>query len=600
MKKNLLWMAAAILTCGLAFTACAEKDLPAGPAPVDPEDGWNKETSVIDFEDGTAVFNATSRMSAVVEDNAAKESKVLAFKNAGNCQNGYGFAYYNFADKAKNPTNITIKFDYFNGAGRGCMTIGDGTVRGTDGKGAGMDRINRAPFYGAKGAIFAVGATTDGKNYFVNDSILGAAADWCNKWLTIEVTVYTIERQIEWKIFEGEELLAQSAVKEGEGEETVFTPGKVGYWQEDADNCDQIDCFGFVNNNVSYIDNLSIINAQNPEVLYADDVKIMYVDHEGKELKEPRVLSGRVGTLVKLADVDKASFYNADNTKKYIFAFDNAQYNPIAEKGTVVKAVFREAETYYALLNCVAGSINLNRFYDTNKYKFFEGDSYTIHPSRVYFKDGVYYSTAATDWNGVQFTFPGSLTPTVSGGNTVYIGTVNYEADENIVYFANFEDLALPTEDAGEGTGLGQLKGTVTNWWNWTNGYWTRFDGGRGINLGDDSYVWTEPIAEGGKYTVTIYGRNNIYYKTEGYEIPQPYKLGLRDAEGKVTYLDVEIPAWGASVTGESVIEGVEIPAGSSLVIYNGGEKITANDGTELVKDLSFDDIKVTKPVAAE
>ena len=80
-------------------------------------------------------------MSAVVEDNAAKESKVLAFKNASNCQNGYGFAYYNFADKAKNPTNITIKFDYFNGNGRGCMTIGDGTVRGTDGKGAGMDRI---------------------------------------------------------------------------------------------------------------------------------------------------------------------------------------------------------------------------------------------------------------------------------------------------------------------------------------------------------------------------------------------------------------------------------------------------------------------------
>ena len=115
MKKNLLWMAGAILTCGLAFTACAEKDLPAGPAPVVPEDNWTKETSVIDFEDCTAVFNATSRMTAAVEDNADKDSKVLAFKNAKNTQNGYGFAYYNFADKAKNPTNITIKFDYFNG-----------------------------------------------------------------------------------------------------------------------------------------------------------------------------------------------------------------------------------------------------------------------------------------------------------------------------------------------------------------------------------------------------------------------------------------------------------------------------------------------------
>ena len=74
----------------------------------------------------------------------------------------------------------------------------------------------------------------------------------------------------------------------------------------------------------------------------------------------------------------------------------------------------------------------------------------------------------------------------------------------------------------------------------------------------------------------------------------------MRDAEGKVTYLDIEIPAWGSSVTGESVIEGVTIPAGSSIVVYNDGAKITANDGTELVKDLSFDDIKVTKPVATE
>ena len=598
MKKNLLWMAAAIMTCGLAFTACAEKDLPAGPSPVEPEnqDNWNKETTVIDFEDGTAVFEATSRMTAVVEDNAAKGSKVLAFKNAGNTQNGYGFAYYNFADKVKNPTNITVKFDYFNGAGRGCMTIGDGLVRGTNGANAGFARYT----YGKMGAIFAVGATTDGKSFFVNDDILGDVADWCNKWLTVEVTVYTIDRQVEWTITDGEEIVAQSGITEGEGEEAVFTPGKVGYWQEDADECTQIDCFGYVNNNVSYIDNLSITNAQDPEIKYAEDVKILFVDHEGNELKESKVVSGRVGSIVKLSGPDKASFYNADKSKKYIFAFDDAQYNPIAEKGTVIKAVFREAEICYALLNCVAGSINLNRFYDTEKYWFFEGDNITIHPARCYGKDGVYYTTPATTWNGTQFVFPGTIAPTVSGGKTVYIGTQNYEVDESIVYFANFEDLSLPTEDAGYGTGLGQIEGTVTNWWNWTNGYWERFDGGRSINLGDDSYVWTEPITEAGTYTVTIYGRNNIYYGGEGYEIPQPYKLGVRDADGKISWPNVVVPAWGASATGESVVEGVTIPAGSSIVIYNSGEKITANDGTELVKDLSFDDIKVTKPVATE
>ena len=587
MKKNLLWMAAAIMTCGLAFTACSQNDLPVGPDPVGPDDNWSKTTNVLDFEDGKPVFQATSRMSVAVEDNAEKGSKVLVLKNAGNTQNGYGFSYYNFADQVVNPTNIIIKFDYFNGAGRGCMTIGDGVVRGTNGANAGFARYT----YGAKGAIFAVGATSDGKNYFVNDEILGTAADWCNKWLTVEVTVYTVSRQVAWKIYDGEEVVAQSGTTEGEGEEAVFTPGTVDYWQADADECTQIDCFGYVNNNISYIDNLSITNAQDPDDKYAEDVKIMFVDHEGNELKAAKVVSARVGSIVKLAGADKASFFNEDNTKKYIFAFDDTQYNPVAEKGTVIKAVFREAETCYAVLNCVIDgtTTTLYRFYDTEKYKFLEGDNLMLHPSRCYGKDGAYYVTKATDWNGVQFTFPGSIAPTVSGGKTVYIGTLNYELDESIVYFANFEDLAL-----------GQLEGTVTNWWNWTNDYWTRFDGGRSINLGDDSYVWTEPIAVGGTYNVVIYGRNNIYYNKEGYEIPNPYKLGLRDAAGNITYLDVEIPAWGGSATGENVVEGVEIPAGSSIVIYNDGAKVTAKDGTELVKDLSFDDIKVVKPAAAE
>ena len=49
MKKNLLWMAAAILTSGLAFTACSEDD---APVYYEPSDYWAKTSSIIDFEDG--------------------------------------------------------------------------------------------------------------------------------------------------------------------------------------------------------------------------------------------------------------------------------------------------------------------------------------------------------------------------------------------------------------------------------------------------------------------------------------------------------------------------------------------------------------------
>ena len=105
-------MFAAILTSGLFATSCDKTD---SPVYVDPEGDWVKVTSTFDFEDGeNTVFTATSRMSVEIQDNAAKGSKVLALKNAGNTQNGYGFAYFNFADMVQKSTKINIKFDYFN------------------------------------------------------------------------------------------------------------------------------------------------------------------------------------------------------------------------------------------------------------------------------------------------------------------------------------------------------------------------------------------------------------------------------------------------------------------------------------------------------
>ena len=583
MKKNFMWTMAALFVSGLAFTACQVVDNPNPyPEQGNVEDLWDKTSTSYDFEDGNTVFTAASRMSVEIQDNAEKGSKVLALKNANNTQNGYGFTYFNIADKVGKSTKVEIKFDYFNGNGRGCITIGDALVRGTDGKGAGMDRINRAPFYGQKGAILRVGASSDGKNYVVNDDVLGAAADWCNKWLTVEVGVYTIARQVSWVIKDGEEILAQSGTTEGEGEDAIFTPGKIDYWQADADDCTQIDVFGFINNNVSYIDNLSITNAQDPNIKYADDVKIMYVDAEGNELKESRTISARVGEKVKLAGADMASFYNADKTKKYIYASDNTETTSVAESGTTIKVVFREAEIYYAVLNCnTEEGVLLERFNDTSKYWFFEGDNFTMNPPIGYTKNGSVYFTTATSYNGVVFTFPGTINPTVAGGKTYFIGTLNYAKDANAVYFSDFERLALPKEDAGDGVGLGQLVGTVSSWYSFSGGIFERFSCGRGVCLGSDSYVWTEPIAEAGTYTVSVYGRND-----NNDAIDNPFVLGVRDAEGNVTLLDVTVPQWGGNaMTGAVAVEGVTIPAGSSLVIKR----------VDATMPITFDSVTISK-----
>ena len=266
--------------------------------------------------------------------------------------------------------------------------------------------------------------------------------------------------------------------------------------------------------------------------------------------------------------------------------------------GTVITVTFRNAEVYAGVLNCMieGGSGAEARLASFSGFTFFEGDNYYVYPSRGYEKDGKYYFTEATSWNGVTFTFPGSLNGRTVNGVYTYIGQLNYTLDESVSYYSDFERLALPVEDEGNGTGLGQLVGTVNNWWSFSNGIFDRFSQGRGIRLDAGSYVYTEPIAEAGTYMVRIYGRNDKSANCE-----QPYALGLRDADGNVTMLDVAVPDWGSATTGESIIgaaaaeateeteaveaAGIGIPAGYSLVVKN-----TGNGDM-----ISLDDIKLTK-----
>ena len=558
MKKSFIWMCAAILTSGMAFTSCANQDYPTGP-----EYFWEKTTNVIDFEDGTTPFAGDSRINVGVGTVSGWDSKVATFKGAGNAQNGYSFAHYDFTDKVEHAQKVTISFDYYNLQGsRSILTVGDRLVRGNNG---GCSKNT----YNGKGGVFRIGSD---KNWaYISDVKLGQET-LCNKWVHVEMTVYNFERKIEWKVTDANsgELIAESDWKED-------------FWKADANETTQIDVYGYFNNNVNcYVDNISVESGVNPDVKYVE-AKVIYVDAEGNELKEARAISGvREGSTIPLLESDKASFKNADNTKKYIYESDNAEATIIDATNNTVKVVFREAKVYYAMLNCMADGQRVAQFFDDSKYWFFEGDNLYIYPYRGYERGGAYYFTAATSWNGATYTFPGSATTVENAGKTYYVGSLNYTKDESVVYYSDFERLALPKEDAGNGTGLGQLVGTVNSWYSFSGTYFDRFSGARGIRLDAGSYVYTEPIKEGGIYTVTIYGRND---KSELCE--KPYTLGLRDADGNITYFtDVTIPDWGSATTGTNVVEGVEIPAGSSLVIGN-------DDAAKLI---SLDDIKVTKP----
>ena len=82
-----------------------------------------------------------------------------------------------------------------------------------------------------------------------------------------------------------------------------------------------------------------------------------------------------------------------------------------------------------------------------------------------------------------------------------------------------------------------------------------------------------------------VYGRNDA-----NDDANPPYVLGIKTGDDIQWLTDLTIPSWGKAATTENVVENVNIPAGSSLVIKN-------DDAAKLI---SLDDITISKPVAAE
>lgn len=546
-------------------------------------------TTTYGFEDENKVFTDDSRITGAIEADATLNSNVLGWTCAKNAQNGYSFSHYDFTNLLNQPALVGVEFDYYNTkGGRAILNIGDALVRGTTG---GSSKTT----YNKTGVIFQIGS--DKGNAFIQGVNVGqddvteeqdvldeegnptgekttvvTSVGICNKWLHVKLMVNNDAKTVTW------------IVADQEGKELYSGSG--AFFADDANACTQIDLFGYINNShCAMLDNLTITNYKSNAVFA--DYTVKYVDSEGNEIKDSRTGNGQVGKFVTLLDSDKAPLYNADKTKKYIYSSDDSETVAIADGGTaVITVTFRDAEVYAAVLNCmINGQTGAAGRLASFTGNFFEGDNYYVRPSRGYGKDGVYYFVEADSYNGKVFTFPGSVNPRTISGVTYYIGQLDYTAVDSVAYYAEFEYLALPVEDAGEGTGLGQLVGSVNSWWSFSGGAFDRFSGGRGIRLDAGSYVYTEPIAEEGAYKVTIYGRNDVSDADAN-----PYALGFieKGSEEVKIYSGLTINSWGSATTGESVVEGVNIPAGAKLVIMNTNE-------ADANSKVSLDDISLTK-----
>ncbi len=228
LKKNL----SGILAFAMATSAFAGFSITANA---------KTATASYNFEDGNVLFTGDSRITPAIESDSTLNSNVVGFTCAGNAQNGYSFAHYDFSALVEGAVSTTIEFDYYNtNGGRAIVTLGDASVRGNTG---GSSKTT----YSNTGAVFNLGS--DKTNSIVNDAKF-ALADYTNKWMHVSVTVDETTDKYTYVVSDKATgaVLTQSAA----GSTAAFV-------NSNAAALSQIDVFGYINNShCAMIDNISI------------------------------------------------------------------------------------------------------------------------------------------------------------------------------------------------------------------------------------------------------------------------------------------------------------------------------------------------------
>ena len=193
--------------------------------------------------------------------------------------------------------------------------------------------------------------------------------------------------------------------------------------------------FGYIksgsmgNNQVEILKSIKV--TETTQSITTADYTVKYVDGDGNEIKTAETRTGQVGGAITLTTADKATFFTSDNTKKYIYASDDASEKTIAEDGkTVVTVKFREAATWSYTVNAQYGETTTVIGSGSN----FEGEKVSV-PYKEYINvDGILYRTDTQD-NSFKRVFE------LTEDNLVKTVTYLKSDFSNVVYYSEGEDI---------------------------------------------------------------------------------------------------------------------------------------------------------------
>ncbi len=166
---------------------------------------------------------------------------------------------------------------------------------------------------------------------------------------------------------------------------------------------------------------------------------IKYVDETETEIKTSVVTDSYVGEVATATNLQMASFFNEDATKKYIYKSGNKEIK-LVEDATqnVIKLVYREAATYTYTVNATYGT-NVKQIATGSN---FEGETVYYAYNKYINNDGTLYEKAA-----INNQFNGSFVLT----ENKKVENVAYSATDitDVVYWSEAEEIDGATPQTG-------------------------------------------------------------------------------------------------------------------------------------------------------
>lgn len=168
---------------------------------------------------------------------------------------------------------------------------------------------------------------------------------------------------------------------------------------------------------------------------------IKYTDGTGAEIRDAKVYDILKGESATASEEDMASFFNADNTKKYIYESGNTTLDPVNDDAAqnVITLVFREAATYNYTINASVA----DKTYEISKTSYFEGEKIAYNYPRYYNVDGALYEIEA---NGSEGYYKSSFVLDQDNKVVTVSGYSAVDGMTGIVFLKEAEDIETLTE----------------------------------------------------------------------------------------------------------------------------------------------------------